>query len=183
MAKIIIVKSRAQRIKYFLSKNVSIYIFLSILFIFIYILYKLIGVIQIPNFINYDKSSILYLKVFLLSIYYGNMSLLIILIVNQSIAYVSNMIIYVIVEILSDASNNIIKLVNFIFPIIDKSNKLVLRYDLVIIIFILIFFINNITANHFHTFLAWVNSSKIMILFSIPKSSNMNNNYLYHGSY
>lgn len=141
---LIIIKNRKQRISYFVSKIVSIYILLVIIWLIIYILYKLIGIIVVPNYIVYEVNCYIFMKIFMLSIYYGNISLLIVQLINQPLSYVTVMIVYVTVYIMSDISAKGKNLIFSLLPILNKEYDFELSFDLVIIIFSLLLFVNNI---------------------------------------
>lgn len=100
--RLIIIKSRKERIKYFLSKVFSLCFIIGGLLIICNSLYLLLGYLGIPNFTKYGIINLVFVKIYLISIIYGLLSLIIVLFTDNSLGYILIMICYIIIQILGD---------------------------------------------------------------------------------
>lgn len=100
--RLIIIKSRKERIKYFLSKVFSLCLIIGGLLIICNSLYLLLGYLGIPNFTKYGIINLVFVKIYLISIIYGLLSLIIVLFTDNSLGYILIMICYIIIQILGD---------------------------------------------------------------------------------
>lgn len=100
--RLIILKNRKDRIKYFFSKLVILSLIILIFILIINSIYLLLGYLAIPNFTKYGIINVTFLKVYFISLIYGLSSLLIVLISDNSLGYLLMMMSYIVIQIMGD---------------------------------------------------------------------------------
>lgn len=133
--RLIMLKNRKDRIKYFLSKLVVLSLIVLIFSLIINSIYLLLGYLGIPNFTKYGIMNLTFLKVYFISLIYGLLSLLIVLISDHSLGYLLMMISYIIIQIMGDTLT-----LNIIFFPYLKEYQFSINIVLIVSEFIMLLF-------------------------------------------
>lgn len=103
---VLLVRDLPSRIKYFITKVLSIIIILVIVTLIIYMFYLLVGKVLVVNFkwTLYDLGN--YSELFFQSLGYGTFAILMILVFKNSLGYMVPYLIYVVIEIVTSDQNH-----------------------------------------------------------------------------
>lgn len=124
---------RQNRIRYFISKLLSMHLSFIAIGIIVYLFYLAIGYLLSPWFIWSLNESLVFLLIIFISMIYGSMSVIIVLLVDSAFALILPFLIFIIVELINDfGTKELIIIFNLLFPVISfENNHIILLYGII----------------------------------------------------
>ena len=100
--------------------------------IIVYLFYLAIGYLLSPWFIWSLNESLVFLLIIFISMIYGSMSVIIVLLVDSAFALILPFLIFIIVELINDfGTKELIIIFNLLFPVISfENNQIILLYGI-----------------------------------------------------
>lgn len=123
---------RQNRIRYFISKLFSMHLSFIAIGIIVYLFYLVIGYLLSPWFIWSLNENLVFLLIIFISMIYGSMSVIIVLLVDSSFALILPFLMFIIIELINDfGTKELIIIFNLLFPVISfENNQIILLYGI-----------------------------------------------------
>ncbi len=131
--KLIIIKKRSERIKYFISKQLVIASIVLVFCLLCNSFYLIFGIVAIPNFSKEGIINDIWLNLYLISVFYGLLSTLVVLITKSSFGYIIVVIIYFVIQILSEAISLKINILPYLINNFLSINIILLISEIIIL--------------------------------------------------
>ena len=132
--KLIIIKKRSERIKYFISKQIVIASIVLMFCLLCNSFYLIFGVAAIPNFSKEGIINNTWLNLYLISVFYGLLSTFVVLITKSSFGYIMVVIIYFVIQILVEAVSLKINILPYLINNHLSINIILLISEIIVLI-------------------------------------------------